>query len=352
MCFFIRQFPGRDLHAAVTENNGKSHSPNVINIDLDVERGRSQNLTKITLGELTDSIIAKDFSSNPFMPLRPTQYPPYRNPESISTTEHWNYNRRMQQQKEAQHPPLQQQPSSQPTHHSLKNSGPDRSTPDDRHIIRMAQPPSPRNKHLDVHKKHLDVPSPFHESAAPPASYHYPPAPPLTQNVSRPPPTSSSGHQFALDCYVKNRIAEAMRTEDEKRAEEIHEQQRRTPQQPPNASGHHNKDMDRTGTPADMDDDNATNATSSSSSSDHHPHHSHPGLINSQYPPPPVTTFAPTSYPYPFSALNVSATPSSLPPPLKSSNDSDSNNRPPQPPPAAEPKPLLSAQYEALSDED
>lgn len=69
------QFPGRDLHP---ENNGKSHSPNVINIDLDSDR-RNPVLTKsITLGELTDTIINKDYSSKPFMPLRQTfmQYPP------------------------------------------------------------------------------------------------------------------------------------------------------------------------------------------------------------------------------------------------------------------------------------
>ncbi|KAJ6635188.1 hypothetical protein Bhyg_13772, partial [Pseudolycoriella hygida] len=64
-------FTARDIHQSITENNGKSHSPNVINIDLDSDRNRSQVMTKsITLGELTDSIIAKDFSPHPFMPLR------------------------------------------------------------------------------------------------------------------------------------------------------------------------------------------------------------------------------------------------------------------------------------------
>lgn len=82
------QFPGRDLHP---ENNGKSHSPNVINIDLDSDR-RNPVLTKsITLGELTDSIIAKDYSPNPFMPLRQTAFMQYRPDQA----ELWKMNRRL-----------------------------------------------------------------------------------------------------------------------------------------------------------------------------------------------------------------------------------------------------------------
>ena len=84
------QFPGRDLHP---ENNGKSHSPNVINIDLDSDR-RNPVLTKsITLGELTDSIIAKDYSPNPFMPLRQTAFMQYRPDQA----EIWKMNRRLSQ---------------------------------------------------------------------------------------------------------------------------------------------------------------------------------------------------------------------------------------------------------------
>lgn len=70
------------------------------------------------------------------------------------------------------------------------------------------------------------------------------------------PPQQGSGPQFALDCYVKNRIVEVMRTEDtDKRSEEQHpEQQRRTPQErsQPSSSVHHNKDIDRSSTPGDM----------------------------------------------------------------------------------------------------
>lgn len=90
MKIIIFQFPGRDLHQ---ENNGKSHSPNVINIDLDSDR-RNPVLTKsITLGELTDSIIAKDYSPNPFMPLRQTAFMQYRPDQA----EIWKMNRRLSQ---------------------------------------------------------------------------------------------------------------------------------------------------------------------------------------------------------------------------------------------------------------
>lgn len=62
-------------------------------------------------------------------------------------------------------------------------------------------------------------------------------------------------------------------------------------------------------------------------------------------------SFTPSTYAYPFSALNVSSAAANLPPPMKSAHvESDSAQR--SQPNTQEPKPLLSAQYEALSDED
>lgn len=62
-------------------------------------------------------------------------------------------------------------------------------------------------------------------------------------------------------------------------------------------------------------------------------------------------SFTPSTYAYPFSALNVSSAAANLPPPMKTAHvEGDSVGRS-QPAPQ-EPKPLLSAQYEALSDED
>lgn len=91
----------------------------------------------------------------------------------------------------------------------------------------------------------------YHESITPPENYHYAPAAAHSRMPSQP----GSGHQFALDCYVKNRIVEAMRTEEtDKRGDDIPEQQRRTPlERPqPSSSAHHNKDIDRSSTPGDM----------------------------------------------------------------------------------------------------
>lgn len=80
------------------ENNGKVNPPNVINIDLDTDRGRNnQILTKsITIGELTDSIINKDYSPHPMAPLRPMMQ--YR----LDTNDMWKFNRRMTPKEMAQ----------------------------------------------------------------------------------------------------------------------------------------------------------------------------------------------------------------------------------------------------------
>lgn len=89
----------------------------------------------------------------------------------------------------------------------------------------------------------------YHESITPPENYHYAAA---SAHSRIPPQQPGSGHQFALDCYVKNRIVEAMRTEEtDKRGDEIHEQQRRTPQErpTPSSSVHHSKEHDRSSTP-------------------------------------------------------------------------------------------------------
>lgn len=331
---FVLQFTARDIHQSITENNGKSHSPNVINIDLDSDRSRTQ-VKSITLGELTDSIIAKDFSPHPFIPLR-QPFMPYHQ-DSIVTTDQWKYNRRMQQQKEEQqqqqhHQQQSQQQQSQQQQQqqqpSNKNQSGRSSVPDERQIIRMAQPPSPRNKQ-------------FHESASPPDGHFYQIAAPTMQSINRAvqPPPQSPHHPFALHCYVKNRIVEAMRTEDEKRADETNAHERRiTPQS-------HHKDNDRSSTPCEMiiDEDVLTVPSSSASSSiDHH---------NIQYSQPPVTSFAPTAtYTYPFVSSGAGSVQlsQSMPPSSQHLDDQKRNQHNSQ----QEPKPLLLAQYEALSDED
>lgn len=80
----------------------------MINIDLDSDR-RNPVLTKsITLGELTDSIIAKDYSPNPFMPLRQTAFMQYRPDQA----EIWKMNRRLSG-KDGMSTPQPQPPPSQ-----------------------------------------------------------------------------------------------------------------------------------------------------------------------------------------------------------------------------------------------
>lgn len=398
---FMSREPPPPTHPSVAEqNNGKSHSPNVINIDLDPERGgRTQIVTKsITLGELTDSIIAKDFSPHPFLPLRQPPFMQYHQ-GPIEPSDQWKkqykHQQQQQQQQGQQHhrespqqqqqQQLQQQPPPPSQQSGGKNSG--RHVVDDRHIIRMAQPPSPLNKPA------------FHEPSSSPDGHFYqnssrsgPPQPPSAQqqmspqNAHQAHPTNQS-HQFALDCYVKHRIVEAMRTEDAEDGGQpsisAHDQRRHAPHQPsphhhqphqhhvPHTGHHsmHHKEVDRSSTPGEMVIDEDV-SISSSSAQDHRPpsgghlqqrYESHP----SQAPPPqhmhntPVTTFATTSYPYPFSALNVSGT--QVVAQLTHLEEAQKRNHQHQPhnnlPLAAsqqqaEPKPLLSAQYEGISDED
>lgn len=244
----------------------------------------------------------------------------------------------------------------------------------------MAQPPSPLNK------------PPFHEPASSPDGHFYQnssrpgppqPQPPSAQQQQVSPQSghpSNQSHQFTLDCYVKNRIVEVMRTEDVddggQSSMNAHEQRRNPPHHhqphPHHAGPHpghhsmHHKDIDRSSTPGDMviDED----VTISSSAQDHRPPSGgHLQQRYEQHPPSPhmhntpVTTFATTSYPYPFSALNVSGTQvvaqlSQLEEAQKRNHQQhQSHNSMPLSASAqqqTEPKPLLSAQYEGISDED
>lgn len=259
--------------------------------------------------------------------------------------------------------------------------------PDDRHIIRMAQSPRPRNK--------------FHEQVSQQDAQFFHPGAPLSRGP----------RDFALDCYVKNRIVEAMRTEDDKRGDDgrDHHQQQQSSRNPspaqlqqqhgPPPPAHHNKDHDRSSTPGDMMIDEETGRPASGGN--HHrpqpssqqqqqqqqqlPPHSqssqgivHNSLHSSPYmggQPVPVTTFPSQSF-YPYSALTVSGGPVTVgnlgPPPGHGSKVSSlggvqnlggggpgggggggmNDDRQQSSSSAMEPKPLLSAQYEALSDED
>lgn len=329
----------------MSENNGKSHSPNVINIDLESDSNSQKIPTRniagtetksITLGELADSIITKDFSPNPL--LRPTLLP---FPENLSNpNELWKYT------------------SVRRT--AVTSSGKDemvgktqvgRSTPDERNVIRITQPQSPR--------KSAGV---YHEPISPPEGHF--------QQIDRRQISgsqlTSSSVEFQLDRYMSNKIVEAMRTSDEKIRQDEHnesrsqQQQQSSAQQQASSQGqqqlsHAKEIIDRSSTPGDMViDDERTNCEQNQvNTTIQYSQHSHLPQTST------VTTFAPTTYTYPYSALNVVSGAAPLPTQgtisstNKQSNSDLEQAPPPRPQPLpAEPKPLLSAQYEALSDED
>lgn len=345
-----RDLPGRQYYAArdqphsssisVSENNGKSSSPNVINVELDGDRGRKQEVGTITLGELTDSIIAKDFGPNPTL----SRGGPYMMPtmqEPIVTTDQWH--RRRMQQKEAEQAAAERNKSA-----SHGRSG----TPDERQIIRMAQPQSPRNKFSIMPQSHYY--STVHGAPPPPVASSSP--------IDRRMGGGAPSHQVAFDCYVKNRIVEAMRTEDDRRpSDDGHMQGHHDQQDGLRQVGGYAREMDGrpnsgsgmggNSTPVNYEDDRRSMSNSSSgmpmtpnNDSSHGPLQCPPHQGQQSAP---VTTFASTTCAYPYNILNVSG------PPPPSSKKVDSGVPPPPPQQAiAEPKPLLVPHYEALSDED
>lgn len=285
--------PGRGTPP--TDNNGKRGSPNVINIDIDPSNVHNMNnqVTKIKLGDLAESIITKDYGPSPLIPVRPNFSQEFQ--QSIFS-EQWKQSKRMHIPKDdIQH-------KSNPTVDEIGNSS------DDRQLLKMPQSPSPRQRHT------------FHEPVSPPDSQVFS----VDKRISMHPPSSQ---EFALDCYVKSRIAEAMRTEGDKRMDDrdqkIHAQEQNVSIQEQQGTGSHSK----------TDTSNV-----------------------------PMTSYAPTNYAYPYSALNMVSGGNSLlspkPEPVQEQENAlQSKNLPSgqltsHAMQVTEPKPLLSAQYEALSDED
>lgn len=219
------------------ENNGE-RSPSIISVDLEAE---PQN-KNMTVKDITDSVISMDFSQ------RPQVY--YRQ----DNVEDWK--RRMQKEDKRSVTPQT----------------------DERQIIRIAQPQKyqpvspPENNHWQEHD--------FRRFA---------------QNQAQSHPQS---HISALD-YVKHRIVEVMRTEDDKRDEKDIEKE-------------------RSDSPGEMVIDEEKQEFAQQAS----------------------------NFAYPYSALNVQHGVNQVNAESKSGVISNDAVRP------NEPKPLLSAQYEPLSDED
>lgn len=363
------------------ENNGNSHSPNVINVDVDStdlsrhSQGSSLPPKNIKLNDITDAVISKDpsfgmhhhppgaylpgqhfvrYSNAGSMPSKapPTQshapsnqqqlqQPQLMGQEQIIATDQWKLNRRMQQQQQHKEEMAK----------SGNNGGPQgRSTPDDRHIIRMAQSPSPRTKMS-------------YEPVSPPESgpHYYLQPKPLTINANdqrkMPPgvtPTSQenapAGDANMVLKFVHHRIAEAMRNNDEKYVS--NEQHHGSGD---GKEGHIMKAYERPRSGSSMpgnglpENDNDKSLVGKRES---------PSVYISQSTRPssgPNQSFQQTSmaFMYPYSALTIpqaGANPIISP---KAANELiDANRQSSAPPQHMETRQVLSEQYDALSDED
>ncbi|CAH0549000.1 unnamed protein product [Brassicogethes aeneus] len=232
----------------------ENRPPSVISVDLDAPDGVSKNLT---VKELTDTVISRDFSS------RSGFYNMQQQQEN-------EWKRRMQHKAAEE----QQKRSNTPQQHLAQGN-------DERQIIRIAQPSV---------KYHV-------EPVSPPENNHHHWN--ETTNYRRYQTAPPQSHMSPLD-YVKNRIAEVMRTEDDKK--EITAQQE--------------KDRD---SPGDMviDEDKSDDFIN-------------PATAQQQY------------YGYVAQQQQQQQNQDGNAQQQQQSNDARSN----------EPKPLLSAQYEPLSDED
>lgn len=259
----------------------------------------------MTLGDLTDSIISNDFNNSTCgypLTFRSNCNVPYSQ-DNIASSEQWKLRRSVQQKEIADRD---------------KNSR--SNTPDERQVIRISQPVDARSGKQTQHV----------------SSYHEPVAGQTNERVYGNKSSGSSSQQrlpkppakhiSAFD-YVTNRIVEVMRTEDDNKRLNIEEQEIK--QQ--DISKSELKEQDRCSTPGEMviDETSDTSATKLDTIS------SCPNQSSVQV----TTTYPSTAYNYPFGAHNVSSQGTQQ---ITKSVNID----------IAQPKPLLSAQYEPLSDED
>ncbi|GAB0091185.1 hypothetical protein DMENIID0001_059980 [Sergentomyia squamirostris] len=343
-------FGGRDLHGnSVYENSGggsnagnssssSNQSANVIKIGFDSEpdsRGSGgvmpgPVMTKnITIGQLTDSIIQKDYGPNPFHPLRRTQFmQQYPTPEQLLASDQWN--RRMVSGgggKEGGNVVTVDQ-LKKVTVEELKAKEEAKEKMEDE--MRMTTAPSPNHAAAALKSSSTSVTTVSSESEPSGAFYHI-------NDGDRRQHGGLTSHQtqFALDCYVKNRIVEAMRTEDEKRSDNLdRELMHMKQQQQQQQYGKMEVVVEKSG---------ASDSTEDSPG----------GVMMKQQGPSSVATFSSSAYHYPYSALNVTpAPPTSIATVAITKTTDDQQQQQQQRPQPPEPKPLLSAQYEELSDEE
>ena len=307
---------------------------------------------KKTFGDHIESIISKDLNatSNPVGYQRTLTYPYHIVPpsvapgaQSVEELSNWKLRRAMQQEKEME-------AAAAAAREREKGQSTPQPQADERQIIRIAQMSSPRKGQVEPVSPPDSASSiPVSTSSGP--SHHWLPssAAPTSATTAGSVPASVAASVAAdpmgflqqrrfypdtkqlspLD-YVKNRIVEVMRTSEDDKVESRKE------------DGESGKSEGRSGSPGEMviDESRPTDKDQQTSSA---PPHTQPPYVQ--------TT---TTYAYPFSALSVpqaAVTPQTgspapkppglLPPSLPKERE-----------PVAEPKPLLSSQYEALSDED
>lgn len=354
------------------ENNGKPQSPHVIKIDLDSDSSQpptsrpssaaAASVKNITIGQITDSVIAKDFASSSSSML--SHRPPYGSMYHSDSAQPPHVSMGAPDHQWVRRLPPGAIPVSQASGKDPKDMSSSASsssgrvpTPDDRQIIRMAQTPSPRAKSntMPIHEPvsppddnsglslpPVPLPSHYYSSVGqtsislqpvhggPSPSDRRPNSgPPAGSGSSSGPPTSSHQSNFVLDCYVKNRIVEEMRIQEKAGG----------------VLGQTNPN-DRSSTPGGNDEMRPNSRPSGPPLG--HPYGAGPN-------PSVATTVA-----YPYSAWTMSGAPGgnhvAQPPKVGESSGVNSsgavNSANASIGPPAEPKPLLSSQYEELSDED
>nr|CAD7393945.1 unnamed protein product [Timema cristinae] len=250
----------------IPESNGKtsplksSHSPNVVHLDHEQQPTQQEssapgNNTKvITLAEHIDSIITKDFNINPptsavsahiaphhrnmaqIYPHHPYHLLPPLPPTSTVAAEimaehqSWKLRKALQQQAKEMEVAREREKSSTAPGNALQS--------DERQIIRVAQPQSPRTKtssgsyHMEplspsehVASGHHWLPGGSVGSAGPSESMSFLPS---RGRYSSEQTKDKPSHLSPLD-YVKNRIVEVMRTSEEEKSEQAMTNQKQQP---------------------------------------------------------------------------------------------------------------------------
>ncbi|XP_029663712.1 protein split ends-like isoform X2 [Formica exsecta] len=304
------------------EPNGIAHSPAGEGSGGGASGNGSGCSKAMTLGEHVEHIISKDYGP-PHSSYRPYGYPisedqwkrrKHNEPDSVKTGDERQIIRVAQQQQQQQQTQQQQQQTQQ--HQS--------SGKQQYHSVEPLSPPETTANHYGRR---------FYEPST------------ATSTSGTP---SNKPHQISPFDYVKNKIVEVMRTEDDKAGG-----------CGGSSGGDNGAGSDRNGggntvVTTEKDEkgagsvDRSPSGNGGSGSGGGEMVIDDTGGSTREQPPPPPPAPAATTTFYPFSALGVHTGPPPAPPPASATSASVTKSEQMQ----AEPAPLLSAQYEPLSDED